>query len=282
MGVRSYMSNSLLTPKLKSKVISAVRNEDYKSLVSILETIKTSHAGTPKMKDKEFAVKEILKLIKEKHQSEKDTQKKYFDTAVIFSKMKEPLSKEIAASFIWRGYRYNKSKSKSILIEIADNDNWEVREYAGTAFANTLRSNHDFYNTLIKWTKHKSPNVRRAVVIGSLGIIEKGSKKNLHKAFALLEPLMFDSNRYVKKNLGPFVLGSYFAGNYPDEVFIQLNKWIKVKDENVRWNIANTFHNSFGRKNKVKALRYLKILDNDKRKSVQSAVRAVKRFIGKR
>ncbi len=273
------MPNSLLKPKLKSKIISAVRNEDYKSLVLILETIKTSHAGTAKMKDKEFVIKEILTHIKEKHHTENYILKEYFNTAGIFSKMKEPLSKEIAASFISRGYRYNKLKSKSILIEIADNDYWEVREYAGSAFANTLRYNHDFYNTLIKWTKHKSPNVRRAVVIGSTGLIEKGSKKNLHKAFALLETLMYDSNRYVKKNLGPFVLGSYFAGNYPDEFFIQLDKWIKIKDENVRWNVANTFHNSFGRKNKVKALMYLKILDNDKRKSVQSAVRAVRRFL---
>ena len=273
------MPDSLITPKLKQKILSAVENEDYLLLVSLLGTIKTSHAGTPRMKDKEFVVKEIIKNIKEKYREEKQLLKKYFNTAVIFSRMKEPVAKQITASLLWRGYRHNKPKAKRLLLEIADNDNWEVRESAGGAFANALRYNNDFYNELLKWTKHKSPNVRRAVLISATGLIEKGNKNNLQKAFKLLEPLMYDSNPYVKKNLGPFVLGSYLAGNYPAEVFKQLDKWVKLKNENARWNVANTFHNSFGRRNKIKAMKYLNILEKDKRKIVQRTVKSLKKYL---
>jgi 3-methyladenine DNA glycosylase AlkD len=273
------MPDLFLTPILKQKIISAIKNENHLQLVSLLETIKTSHAGTPKMKVKEFVIKEIIKNINEKYGEGKPLLKKYFDTAVIFSRMTEPVAKQILASLLWRGYRYDKSKAKNLLLETADNDNWEVREFAGGAFANTLRYNIDFYNALLKWTKHKSPNVRRAVVISVTGLIEKGNKNNLQKAFKLLDLLMSDSNPYVKKNLGPFVLGSYLAGNYPAEVFKQLDKWVKIMDENVRWNVAYTFHNSFGRRNKGRAIKYLNILEKDKRKSIQKAVKSLKKYL---
>ncbi|HEY3252283.1 MAG TPA: hypothetical protein VGK25_14335 [Ignavibacteria bacterium] len=144
--------------------------------------------------------------------------------------------------------------------------------------ANTVFYHKDFYKTLQNWTKHKSSKVMRAVVISTTGLRDK---ENLQKGFTLLEPLMYDSAVYVKKNLGPFVLGSYFGNAFPEETLRQLNKWSKIKNEHVRWNIAIAFNCSFGNKYPDKALKYLKILSNDPSIIAQRGVKSTVNFLKK-
>src|SRR4030095_4182621 len=220
--------DSLLTQTQKSKISKEIEKGNYTQIITILETVKTVHAGTAKTKDKRFVLKEIITRLKDKNYGKPQMflMKDFFNAGVKFCKMKEYVSKQIGISLICRAYKYNKPKVKQILLQTADHPNWEVRETAGGAFANTLHGNNDFYAVLKKWSKHKSQHVRRAVVIGALGLRETDPQK----AFSLLEPLMYDSSAYVKKNLGPFVLGSYYGSSHPKELLRQLNKWIKIKD----------------------------------------------------
>lgn len=280
-----YMPDTLLTKTQKKKILSALPEADFKEIISVLESVKTKHAGTAKTKDKQFVITSIVKYVTDKFSGEdKETKraKAFLNTGCIFLAMPEPVSKQIAASLLWRGYPYNKKIVKGMLLQIADDDNWEVRETAGGALANTLYYNSDFYSTLAKWAKHPSDKIRRAVVISSLGLLEKGNTKNLQLAFSLLEPLLYDSSVYVKKNLGPFVLGSYYGNNFPEEVFIRLKKWLKIKDENVRWNIAMAFHNSYGNKYPEKAFDILTVLASDENSAVKKAVKSTVKFLAKR
>lgn len=280
------MPDTLLTHSQKKNILTLIRNRDFRKIISILESVKTPHAGTAKTKDKRFVVTSLVKYVldttKEFERIEYERGKLFFEYGSEFYNMEEPVSKQIACSLIWRAYNYNKRVVKNILLDIADNDNWEVRETAGTVFANVLFYYPDFYSTLKKWANHPSYKIRRAVVISSLGLLEKGKKENLPKAFELLEPLMYDDNVYVKKNLGPFVLGSYFGNNFPEEVFKQLEKWLKIKDENVRWNIAMSFHNSFGCKYPAKAKTILDVLEKDTSPVVQRAVKSTFNFLEKK
>jgi HEAT repeat protein len=93
---------------------------------------------------------------------------------------------------------------------------------------------------------------------------------------------MYDSSQYVKKNLGPFILGSYYGNNMPGIVLGFLDKMIKVKDQNVRWNIAMAFNNSFGNHHSNEAVKYLKILANDSNPVVQRAVKSTLNHLRKR
>jgi hypothetical protein len=279
------MPDTLLTRTQKEKILASVDKADYRSIVSILESVKTAHADTAKTKDKRFVITSIVKHLTLKFKGEDNDLKRakaFFTAGSIFFGMKEPVSKQIAASLLWRGYVFNKKVVKDMLLQIADDNNWEVRETAGTALANTLYYNKDFYTTLTKWAKHPSAKIRRAVVISSLGLLEKGNNKNLPLAFSLLEPLLYDADPYVKRNLGPFVLGSYFGNSFPDEVFIQLKKWLKIKDENVRWNIIKTFHSSFGNKYPDKALEILMNLSKDSNDFVGKAVKSTAKFLSHR
>ncbi|MBK8552847.1 MAG: DNA alkylation repair protein [Ignavibacteria bacterium] len=270
------MKDSLLNNKSKKEILSAINSNEYSEIVSILEKIKTSHAGTPKTKDKRFVIREIVKHIID---TSGDREKDFFIAGSFYCSRKEDVSKEIGVSLIWRGYKFNKEKVKEALLKIAGDPNWEVREYAANAFADTLYHNPEFYNDVMKWTKHHSENVRRAVVFSALSLREK---EHLHKAFSIFEPLLFDSSKYVRKNLGPFILGSYFGNKYPKETIRQLKKWSKIRDENVRWNVIMSFNNSFGNKYPGEAFDVLKNFTGDVDLTVKRALKSTLNHLSKR
>ena len=270
------MKDSLLTEKQKKEIIKLIKEKDHAGIISILEKIKTDHAGTAKTKDKMYVLRETVKHIVE---NSRNREKDFFETGCYFCSRKEDVSKEIGISLVWRGYRFNKREVKEILLKTADHNNWEVREYAASAFANTHYENREIYKDLQKWTKHPSENVRRAVVFSALALRDKD---NLGKAFDLLEPLMFDNSKYVKKNLGPFILGSLFGNKYPRETIRQLKKWSKIRDCNVRWNIIMSFNNSFGNSHPEEALKVLKYFIGDIDLTVKRAMLSTLRFLSKK
>jgi len=274
------MNNSLLTESLKSKISDAIYDDDYKTVISILDSIKTPHAGTAKTKDKRYVLLCIEDHIFYLNEVNPDNAVKdfYSDGREILS-IHSDNAKEIGINIIARSYSYKKESVTNWLYKISNDLNWEVREYAAGAVTNVLIDNPDFYKTLKKWSADKSENIRRVAVMAALGLRDK---QNYKKAFVLLEPLMYDKSIYVKKNLGPFILGSYFGNRLPDETFRQFDKWIKIKDEHVRWNIAMSFNCSFGNKYPDKALKYLEILSRDKSKVVSRAVLSTLRSLNKR
>ncbi|MBL8016372.1 MAG: hypothetical protein JNK43_03805, partial [Ignavibacteria bacterium] len=155
-------------------------------------------------------------------------------------------------------------------------------EYAAGALGGTLKENPAFYNTLKKWTKDSSENIRRGVVLSAAALRDRNDPAKLKKAFALFEPLMYDSSVYVKKNLGPFILGSYYGNNMPEVVAAFLKKMLKVKNENVKWNIAMAFNNSFGNNHPQLARELLTVLSKDTSPVVQRAVKSTINHLRKR
>jgi len=271
----------MLDDKTKKKILSFIDEKDYGDLISYLDSLKTKHAGTPKTDIKRFTGKEIVKSIS-KTEDKKKREKIFFDLGKKYYLMNQPVAHEIGVSLLWRGYNHNKKETKELLLKIADSDNWEVREYAAGAFINVLKENPKLYETFLGWAKHKSENVRRAVVFSALAYSDANDKSKLKNAFEILEPLMSDSSVYVKKNLGPFILGSHLANHHTDEVMEQLKKWLKIKNEHANWNIAMTFNNSFGNKYPAKALEILKELLIDESKVTKRAVISTLRHLNKR
>lgn len=270
----------MLSDNTKKKIVSFIENESYSELISYLDSLKTKHAGTPKTDIKVFTIRTLVKQFSDKDKTK--SEKKFFDLGKKYCSMKEPVAQEIGIHIIWRGYAHNKKETKDILLKIADSENWEVREYAAGAFYNILNENPQLFKTMLSWAKHKSENIRRAVVFSALAYSKKGRVPDLEKAFAILEPLMSDSSVYVKKNLGPFILGSHLGNSFPEAVFAQLKKWLKTENEHVKWNIAMTFNNSFGNKYPSIALEFLKELLPDESKVVRRSVISTLRHLNKR
>ena len=277
------MADSLLTNLLKTKISAAIEKEDFEAVICILDSLKTSYAGTAKMRDKKFTALEIYKYIRHKTEGKSaDTAKHFYNAGRKILGIKSDNAKEVGIQIISHGFRYNKEVVTDWLYKISGDSNWEVREYVAGTIINVLVSNPGFYKTLIKWSKDKSVNIRRAVVMSALGLKDKSKTGNIQKAFDLIEPLLYDSAVYIKKNLGPFILGSHIGNSFPEVTFKQIDKWIRIKDEHVRWNIAMAFNCSFGNKYPERALKYLEILSKDKSKVVSRAVTSTLRSLNKR
>jgi 3-methyladenine DNA glycosylase AlkC len=273
------MKDNLLTIKQKNKITACIKKQDFKKVIAILDSISTAHAGTAKMKDKLFVIKEITNFIKENFPQA--VEQKFYSAGKKILSIPSDNAKEVGIKILWRAYGYNSKSVEKYLYKVTNDENWELREYAAGALASTLKNFPGFYKTLKKWSKDSSVNIRRGVVMSAAGLIGS-DKKSVKKAFSLLEPLMYDKSVYIKKNLGPFILGAYFGNNYPAETFKQLDLWFKIKDENVRWNIIMAFNNSFGNKYPMEALKYLKLLSGDNSRVVQRAIKSTLNHLKKR
>lgn len=274
------MKDTLLTKKQKSSIADSLKVSDFSRIISILDSISTKHSGTAKMKYKRYVIAEIVKHITgAKH---KNPEREFYQAGVKILKIRSDNAKEVGIHILWRGYSYNKTSVTKWLYRITDDKNWEVREYAAGALAGTLKAHSGYYSTLKKWVKDRSENIRRGVVLSAVALRDKNDPVKIRKAFDLFEPLMYDSSVYVKKNLGPFIVGSYFGNHLPEETFWFLDRMLKVKDDNVRWNIAMTFNNSFGNRYPKVAVKYLRALSNDPSPVVQRAVKSTLNHLRKR
>lgn len=273
------MKDTLLTKKQKAEITKFIPLSNFSGIISILDSISTKHSGTAKMKDKRYVIAEIVKYINEQG---KDPHRLFYSAGLKILRIKSDNAKEVGIHIIYRSYKYKPVEVTKWLYKITDDSNWEVREYAAGALASTLKDNPKFYLTLKKWVKDKSENIRRGVVLACTALRDKNDAVKTAKAFSLFEPLMYDSSRYVKVNLGPFILGSYFGNNMPGVVLKFLCKMLKVKDPHVKWNIAMAFNNSFGSRYPGEAVKILKQLNKDKSPIVQRAVKSALNHLKKR
>ncbi|HMQ79882.1 MAG TPA: HEAT repeat domain-containing protein [Ignavibacteria bacterium] len=274
------MKDTLLTKKQKAVIETALSKQNYKKIIAELDKISTKHSGTAKMKDKRYVISEIVRYIT--NANHKNPEREFYKSGLNILKLNSDNAKEVGIHILWRGYKYNKAAVTKWLHKITDDSNWEVREYAAGALGGTLAANPEFYSTLKKWVKDSSENIRRGVVLAAASLRDKNDPEKISKAFGLFEPLMYDSSQYVKKNLGPFILGSYYGNNMPDVVLAFLYRMIKIKDPHVRWNVAMAFNNSFGNNYPNEAIKYLRILANDDSPVVQRAVRSSLNHLRKR
>lgn len=274
------MKDTLLTKKQKAVIETALSKQNYKKIIAELDKVSTRHSGTAKMKDKRFVIAEIVQNITEANY--KNPEREFYKAGLSVLKLKSDNAKEVGIHILWRGYKHNKAAVTKWLYKITDDSNWEVREYAAGALGGTLAANPEFYSTLKRWVKDSSENIRRGVVLSATALRDKNDPEKVSKAFSLFEPLMYDSSQYVKKNLGPFILGSYYGNNMPAIVLAFLYKMVKVKDPHVRWNVAMAFNNSFGNRHPNEAIKYLRILANDESPVVQRAVRSTLNHLRKR
>jgi len=160
----------------------------------------------------------------------------------------------------------NKELLKKIKI-MANSSNWKVKEEA----ANEIKIINDKYFIEYlpiwkNWIKDPNPNMRRAVEVGLLRI----KKEYSSEALKLIEVSVYDSDPYVKKNCGPFALSS-IGYRSPELTFKILNKWVKINNKNVRWNIAMSLGARFGQYNTKEAIKLLKVLAKDQEKYVWRA-----------
>ncbi len=164
----------------------------------------------------------------------------------------------------------------------ADSSNWGVREYAGTCAGRILDQHFaEVYPVMQDWSRHKSENVRRLVVIATMEAAKADRPKRGAKLLKLLDPLMADESRYVRVNLGAFAVSLALLKNYPELTLKWLRKHANRKNEFARWNVAMVWSAVGGRKYAAEGMQLLDQLAADERRFVWRAVASAAVKLGK-
>ena len=252
-----------------------IRQDTSAAILNFLSPYTTGHAGTIPAAMKDRAVKLLHHKYGEQAQS-------LFAIACDLCHSGNHTGEEIGVMLLPATYTVDPQAVRQMLEVLVDSSHWEVREWAASAAGHILFDHYDdFHVTLIRWLKDPSANLRRGAIVA----IKVGSSKlpSAHVAYLLdvLQPLLADRDPYVKKNLGPYVLGDGLIKSHPDLVLPRLRAWVELPDETSRWNVAMVFTAQAGAKHAHDASSILNILATDSRPSVIKGLAKTRNAIAK-
>jgi len=195
----------------------------------------------------------------------------------------EPAARAIGTGLFRHYWTARPDEVQACLLRLADDEGWWVREAAHSTMGDLLTAHFDvFYPILQSWTRHPSANVRRGVTIAARQAGNERREEWAEPLLNLVEPLLADHDKYVRKNLGPYAIGDGLLRCYPELTLRYLEKWAGSDDEQVRWNVAMSFASYGGNKQWEKALEVLTRLATDEHRYVWRAVASALRYIGRR
>ena len=229
-------------------------------------------AGMPEV---HYAVKQIARM--------RADDQPLLPVAQRFASCKEAESRHVACGLIAEGYRQDPEKSIELLYGLVDDPDWTVRESAGDACGKALRNDFSKMSEVLReWRSDRSENVRRAVLIAVIKAAQSQTPGWGEPLLKLIEPLLSDRAKVVRRNLGSFAVGSAMLRYYPTITFEYLVKWSTNTDEQTLWNVAMAFSASAAPPLVKRALIVLRKLSLDERRYVWRAVAAAMWKLGRK
>ncbi|MEO8457234.1 MAG: DNA alkylation repair protein [Chloroflexota bacterium] len=263
-----------IPPERLTTFREAIASGDRDGAVAALESQATSHAGTAPATQKRAVAKEIVKLVEGGALPE---------MALWFATHENNTAKEVGAILLAKTYAQHPREAIAALRRLAGDANWEVREWAGSAAATAFAEDFEaMYPVMEDWLRDESQFVRRAVCIALMGAADREKPERAEPLLTLADVLVRDEAEEVKRNAGPFALGSALLGHYPKQTLAHIRAWAKSDGEMERWNAAMVFVAANGAKHVEVGLEVLSSLAADKRRPVWMAVSAALRNLLKR
>ncbi len=205
------------------------------------------------------------------------------ETAARLAMSEQGEMRHVACGLIGEGYLDDPEKSVELLRKLVDDPDWKVRESAGDACGKALRDDFSGMTEVLRdWTGDGSENVRRAVIIAVMKAAQTETPGWGEPLLKIVEPLLSDRAKVVRRNLGPFALGSAMLRCYPVATFEYLVKWSTAVDEQTLWNVAMAFSASGAPPLVKRALIVLRKLSLDERRYVWRAVSAAMWKLGRK
>ena len=252
----------------------AISAGDFDAALRAIESQATSHAGTAPVAEKRAAVKETVKRLPAERLAE---------TALWFASRDNDTAKELGALLLARSYPQHPQDAIAALRHLADDGNWEVREWAGSATGIVFDSGFDaLLPEMHEWLRDESQFVRRAVCIALMGAADAKHPERAEPLLALADVLAGDSAEYVKRNTGPFAVGGALLGKHPEQTLEHVRRWAASDEEIRRWNAAMVFVAANSRKHIDEGLALLSGLATDKRRPIWMAVASALKHLIKR
>ena len=221
-----------------------------------------------------YAVKRIARM---------EGEEPLLETAAELATSEQGEVRRVACGLIGEGYLQDTEKSIELLYGLVDDRDWTVRESAGDACGRALRKDFRGMSEVLRdWARDRSDNVRRAVLVAVMKAAQTRSPGWGEPLLKLMEPLISDRTKVVRRTLGPFALGSIMLRCYPVVSFEYLVKWSTVTDEQTLWNVAMAFSASGAPPLVKRALIVLRKLSLDERRYVWRAVAAAMWKLGRK
>jgi HEAT repeat protein len=252
----------------------AITAGDREGALRALESQATGHAGTAPAAEKRAAVKETLARVPAEAVPE---------IANWLAGHDSDTAKELGALLLAKSYGQHKGEAVAGLRRLADDGNWEVREWAGSATGYVFARNFDeLYPVMEDWLRDDSQFVRRAVATALMGAADKNRPERAEPLLAVADVLVRDPAEEVKRNTGPFAVGGALLGSYPDATLAHVRAWARSEEEIQCWNAAMVFVAANARKHVPAALEILSGLAADGRRPVWMAVGSALKNLVKR
>ncbi|MBP1947468.1 DNA alkylation repair protein [Virgibacillus litoralis] len=253
------------TKKTLESFVYQLGDENFRGAIETLKELGTGARNTPKSPVKNKAIEYVISTVQDKSRLR--------DMAIKLAEFEDATAKEIAAHLLTSVFDEYPRQVSNVLRLLANDENWEVREWVAGACGEILTNHFElFYEDIKSWTRDNSENVRRAASIAAMYAGKKRKEEYGEPLLDIVELLLTDSSTYVKKNLGQFAIGDGLLRYYPSKVLRRLNKWIEISDENARWNIAKIFSSAEGMKYICESESIIKILLHDERYKVKKAI----------
>ena len=195
----------------------------------------------------------------------------------------DPFTRRYASRILSRLWENNRNKPEEMLMNLADDEHWLVREDAHAVWSELLKSHFEqIYPVLQKMSTHSSANLRRCVAIAARSAGNLKKEEWAEPLIHLIEPLLSCKTAYVRKNLGPYALGDGLLRCYPDFTLDYLRTWATNPDEGTLWNVAMAFASYGGNKKWREGMEILEKLAADERRYVWRSVSSAVVYLGRR
>ena len=193
------------------------------------------------------------------------------------------VDKELAAILLAPLAKSHPAEVERAVLRLARDDRWDVREAAAALLGEALDVSFDqFHRSCRLWMDKPEPRVRRTIVLAAKYAARSRDPERSSRLLDLIEPALHDRDEYVRRNLGPFVIGDQLLRSYPAETLARLERWSNDADEVVRWNVAMAFSSATGAAHAEQGVPLLLALAKDESKFVSRAANATLRRIQKR
>lgn len=248
----------------KDAFLSGIERGSWAEAISVLDSQKTGHAGTPRQAVKLQAVK-----VMERHFGEATSAR--YEAAMAFANSGSEGAQEVGLVLLGHMFGHNPREVTDVILRLADSENWEVREWAASALRRVISENFAaIFPTIRAWAVHASPNVRRAAAVASAWAAGDCTEGECELLLEALTPLLEDDDPYVRKNLGAYAIGDSFLKAQPALVAGWLDR--ASSHPRAQWNVAMALSAAEAAKHLALLSGLLRKVAADERTAVRRAV----------
>jgi 3-methyladenine DNA glycosylase AlkC len=255
-----------LSPE-QERIAEAIASKDPERILEALR-IGTEAPQELSYDDRNFAYRMLLETFKGQA-----GRKALWKMARYCAARPEIVARQLACAVLDTFWRTQQPEAERILLNLARDEDWEVREYAAATIARIVKKQfRASYRYLEAWAKHPDPAVRREVLIALVAIADEKHPDWAEPLLRLVEANLRDRDPYIRRHLGAFAVGQGLLRRYPQATLAALARWAEAKDETQRWNVAMAFTTPWAGPVWEEALAILRNLASDPRRIVWEAV----------